>query len=142
MSQPTAIPASAKVLAKALQTLATGLTLPSESDFPYKAFVAPLAPTILLTAKTFSIAARLKPKYNAPLLTSAAAFFKQNQTPDAQEPERIQAYRQLEKVMKATLRKLTVVYARGTDVVEVPFFVFGRTEDGFLVGLKSTAIET
>jgi Nuclease A inhibitor-like protein len=142
MSQPTAVPASAKRLAKALQTLATGLTLPSESDFPYKAFAAPLDPTIPLTVKNFSVAARLKPEYNEPDLTSAAAFFKQNQTPDAQEPEQIQAYKQLEKVMKATLRKLTVVYARGTDVVEVPFFIFGRTEVGCLVGLKSTAIET
>jgi hypothetical protein len=138
----TPIPASAKLLAKALQTLATGLTLPSESDFPYKAFAAPLDPTVPLTAKSFRIAARLKPKFNQPFLASAAEFFKHNQNPDANEPEQIQAYKRLEKVMKATLRKLTVVYARGVDVVEVPFFVFGRTEDGSLVGLKSTAIET
>lgn len=140
------ITSPARLLARALQTLATGLTLPSESDYPYKAFHAPLAEAIPLNAASFHTAAHLGRKNNKLYLISAAEFFKMNEEPDQNSPENILAYRRLQKVMQATLQNLIVIYARGDDVVEVPFFVFGRLpigiEAGSLIGLKSIAVET
>jgi hypothetical protein len=44
--------------------------------------------------------------------------------------------------MGATLRDLSLAFARGKGVVRVRVWLFGRTDDGTLVGLCSTSTET
>jgi hypothetical protein len=75
-------------------------------------------------------------------MNSAAAFFQQYEDPQDKEPEEVKAYALLEKVMKATLSDLHVIYVRGENVVRVRFYLFGRLEAGSLAGLRSVAIET
>jgi hypothetical protein len=44
--------------------------------------------------------------------------------------------------MRATLTDPSVAFARADGVVRVRMWLFGRTEDGWLVGLRSTITET
>jgi hypothetical protein len=44
--------------------------------------------------------------------------------------------------MRATLGRLTQVLARGGNIVQVPYFLFGRPNGGNLVGLRSISVET
>jgi hypothetical protein len=136
----TSAPLPAK-LAKACQAIATGLTLPSESDFPYKAFHAPMAKPVPLTAESFRAAVGIGHRYKLDIW-SADEFFRIRQNPEEAEPEEIRAYALLERVMRATLSDRHVIFVRGTNVVNVRFYLVGRLEDGSLVGLKSVAIET
>jgi hypothetical protein len=48
----------------------------------------------------------------------------------------------LEKVMRATLADLSIANARAVGVVRVRMWLFGRSDDGWLVGLLSTVTET
>lgn len=128
-------------LATAYEAIATGLTLPSESDYPYKAFYAPLAKPVALTAESFRAAVGIGHRYKLDIW-SATEFFRNRQNPDMAGPEEMPAYALLERVMRATLSERRVIYVRGTNVVRVRFYLVGRLNDGSLVGLKSLAIET
>ena len=44
--------------------------------------------------------------------------------------------------MRATLDNRSIAFARGNGVVRVRVWLFGRTEDGTLVGLRSISTET
>jgi Nuclease A inhibitor-like protein len=137
----TSAPLPAK-LATAYEAIATGLTLPSEGDYPYKAFYAPLAKPVPLTADSFRAAVGIGHRYKLDI-RSAVEFFRNRQDPDIDELEEMRrAYALLERVMRATLSDRRVIYVRGTNVVHVRFYLVGRLEDGSLVGLKSVAIET
>ena len=56
--------------------------------------------------------------------------------------EDARGFQLLEKVMRATLTDPSVAFARADGVVRVRMWLFGRTEDGWLVGLRSTITET
>jgi Nuclease A inhibitor-like protein len=133
-------PLAAK-LSKAFQAIATGLTLPSESDFPYKAFHAPMSKPVPLTVESFRTAVGIGHRFKLDI-ESADEFLRNMQNPERAEPEEIRAYALLERVMRATLSDRHVIFVRGTNVVHVRFYLVGRLEDGSLVGLKSVAIET
>lgn len=51
-------------------------------------------------------------------------------------------FRQLGAVMRATLGELSLAFARGKSVVRVRVWLFGRSDDGTLVGLRSLSTET
>ena len=53
-----------------------------------------------------------------------------------------QVFATLELVMGRALGTLRQAFVRGGEVVEVPFFLFGRLSGGPIVGLRSLAIET
>jgi hypothetical protein len=44
--------------------------------------------------------------------------------------------------MRSLLGDLTQVLARGENIVQVPYFLFGRLKTGALVGVRSIKIET
>jgi hypothetical protein len=44
--------------------------------------------------------------------------------------------------MRATLRELSLAFARGKGVIRVRVWLFGRSADGTLVGLRSISTET
>jgi hypothetical protein len=77
-------------------------------------------------------------------LSLAAPFFEQARTnaQEAGDARGEQAFAVLETVMRGALGSLHRAFVRGDNVVEVPFFVFGRLANGPLVGLRSIAIET
>jgi len=142
MPNPNRSPATlAAKLAKALQALAADLTLMSESDYPYKAFSAEMPQTTELTAESFRVAAGIGRRFTIDM-HSADDFFQQYEDPQDKDPEEIKTYALLEKIMKATLSDLQVIYVGGENVVRVRFYLFGRLEDGSLAGLRSVAIET
>ena len=128
----------AQPLAKALQVLAKDLTLISESDYPYRAFSAPMPKAERLSAGSFRLALRIPARF--PLrFAPARGFFEYYE--DAEDHGEIaERYVLLHKVMRTTLTGLSTVHVEGN--VRVPFFLFGRLPDGTLVGLRSTAIET
>lgn len=132
----------ASKLAKAFESLTKDLTLPSESDYPYKAFSAELPITTRLTAETFRAAAHIGRRYTIEQRRDAADFFRQFQDPENYQPDEIRTYALLEKMMRATLTRLTIFYVGGDNVVHVRFYLFGRMKDGNLCGLKSISIET
>jgi len=51
-------------------------------------------------------------------------------------------FRLLEKVMRASLSELSVAFARREGSVRVRMWLFGRAEDGTLVGLRALTTET
>ena len=51
-------------------------------------------------------------------------------------------FQQLDTVMRATLTERSIAFARGDGVVRVRVWLFGRTSDGTLVGLRSIGTET
>jgi hypothetical protein len=54
----------------------------------------------------------------------------------------VEGYRALGQVMRAVLPEVYVAFARGTNVVSVRTYVFGRWKGGNLVGLRTVTIET
>jgi hypothetical protein len=135
------VPHLAVNLSRALQALAADIYLMSESDYGYKAFSAAMPKDTKLTAESFRVAAKIGNRYDINM-NSADQFFQDNQTDGDREADWIASHSMLEKVMRATLSDLSTIYVGGANVVHVRFYLFGRTEDGSLSGLRSTAIQT
>lgn len=130
-------------LANALQALARGLPNPwDESTDYFRGFSAALPPATRLTADSFRAALAVGPRYEidlspaAPVLTALGGA-----TADWGE-DIAGGFRQLASVMRAVLSDLSLAFARGKSVVRVRVWLFGRTEGGTLVGLKSISTET
>jgi hypothetical protein len=51
-------------------------------------------------------------------------------------------FRQLAHVMRSTLTQRSLAFARGKGAVRVWVWLFGRSSDGTLVGLRSISTET
>lgn len=141
LDQNNSVPKLAVNLSKALRALAVDIYLMSESDYGYEAFSAAMPKETELTDESFRAAVKIGTRYEINMDT-ADQFFQDNQDDGEKEADWIAAYTILEKVMRATLSDLSTVYVRGENVVNVRFYLFGRTEDGSLAGLKSTSIET
>jgi hypothetical protein len=139
--QDSQTPKLAVNLSKAFQALASDVYLVSESDYGYKAFAAVMPKETELDEESFRAALKIGSRYKIDM-RSADDFFEQYKDASNYEAETVAAYTLLEKVMRDTLSDLRTVYVRGENVVNVRFFLFGRTDDGSLAGLKSTSIET
>jgi Nuclease A inhibitor-like protein len=140
-AKSAAPPASVAHLAQALSALARALPNPAdESTDSFHRFVAAMPPDSDLDRETFRRALSLGSRYEVDL-SSADGFF--SNASDAENwGDAAGEFRQLEKVMRATLSDISVAFARAPNVVRVRMWLFGRTDDGWLVGLRSIVTET
>jgi hypothetical protein len=129
-------------LATALYALARDLPNPaSESTDFFRPFVAAMSPKTQLDGGTFQQALKIGSRYRVDL-SSADALLAGAEDPDNWGEEIAEGFRLLERVMRATLSELSVAFARGKGVVRVRMWLFGRSDEGTLVGLRSTSTET
>jgi hypothetical protein len=135
-------PAPIVNLARALSTVAHQLPNPMDESTDYfRSFTAPLAAGTKLEAAAFQQALHVGRRYRIDFL-SADDFFSNAGDADNLGEDTARGFRLLEKVMHATLTDLSVAFARADGVVRVRMWLFGRSEDGWLVGLRSTITET
>jgi hypothetical protein len=137
----SAPPPSVANLARALAALARGLPNPADESTDYfRQFVAPLAAATALDASAFKSALGIAGRYRVDL-SPADSFFSGASDPQ-NWGEYATGFRQLEQAMHATLTDVSTAFARATNVVRVRMWLFGRTGDGWLVGLHSIVTET
>jgi hypothetical protein len=135
-------PAPIVNLARALSTVAHQLPNPMDESTDYfRSFTAPLAADTKLEATAFHEALHVGRRYRIDF-SSADDFFSNAGDPDNLGEDTARGFRLLEKVMRATLTDVSVAFARADGVVRVRMWLFGRSEDGWLVGLLSTITET
>jgi hypothetical protein len=134
-------PAAIVNLARALSAVARHLPNPMDesTDF-FRSFSAPYPAGLSLDPATFHQALDVGSRYSIDL-SSADNFFT-NAGDEDNWGEDARGFQLLEKVMRATLTSPSVAFARADGVVRVRMWVFGRSEDGWLVGLRSTITET
>lgn len=125
----------------------------SEGWNNYFPFVADMPPEQPLTEKTFRKALELE-RWRSVDMEPATRYFEDvtkpppGPDPDLRDEQNAQVHALLWKLMQGTLTDLTVVWTRGENPAgsehdyAVPFFLFGRLEDGALVGLRSISVET
>ncbi len=130
-------------LALSLATLVVDQTLPSESDVPFEPFTAVFPVGRRITAKSFREALGFEPNRTVDI-GPASRFFERVAAIalEGGDQRAQQVFATLELVMGRALGTLRQAFVRGGEVVEVPFFLFGRLSGGPLVGLRSLAIET
>jgi len=139
--RPSASPPSVANLARALAALAHGLPNPADESTDYfRQFVAPLPAATALDPSALKSALRIGDRYRLDL-SSADSFFSGASDPQ-NWGEYASGFRQLEEVMHATLTDVSTAFARATSVVRVRMWLFGRSRDGWLVGLRSIVTET
>ena len=128
-------------LARALAAVARHLPNPMDesTDF-FQPFTAPYPAGASIDSATFHRALNVGARYRIDL-SSADSFFS-NAGDSDNWGEDARGFRLLEKVMRATLTDPSVAFARAEGVVRVRMWLFGRSEDGWLVGLRSTITET
>lgn len=133
----------AERLAGALQALARGLPNPwDESTDYFRSFTAALPPTTKLAAESFRSALGIGARYQIDLSPAGDVLAQLGRTDRDRATGVAAGFRQLGAVMRATLDELTLAFARGKGVVRVRVWLFGRAEDGALVGLQSISTET
>jgi hypothetical protein len=140
---PSAPDPQAVRLARALQALAAGLPNPwDESTDYFHQFTAAMPANVTLDTDTFRTALGIGARYDVDL---SPADEKLTALGDAEADwgkDIAHGFRQLGTVMRATLTGLSLAHARGTGVVRVRVWLFGRTDDGTVVGLRSISTET
>ena len=134
-------PAAIVNLAKALAAVARHLPNPMDesTDF-FQPFTAPYPAGASIDAATFHQALNVGRRYTIDL-SSADAFFS-NAGDSDNWGEDARGFQLLEKITRATLTEPSVAIARADGVVRVRMWLFGRSEDGWVVGLRSTITET
>jgi hypothetical protein len=141
-TRSTATPVLAAKLATALYALARGLPNPaSGSDDFFRPFVAAMSPETQLDPGAFQRALKIGSRYHVDL-SAADALLSGAEDPENWGEEIAGGFRLLERVMRATLSELSVAHARGEGVVRVRMWLFGRSAEGTLIGLRSTSTET
>jgi hypothetical protein len=125
-------------LAMSFSTFMMGVTLPSENDYPYEPFWVELRPEERLTPETFCRAVGLET--SPEMVWSHARPIKV--PPDSGDPLEAALWNVLVFTMRSQLGEVTEVLVRGENIVQVPYFLFGRLKTGALVGVRSIAIET
>ena len=134
-------PALAAKLSKALSALAKDLPNPADESTDYfHPFVAALPSSSALSPETIKQALKLGASYRVDW-SSADGFFS-NATDEDNWGDTALGFRLLEKVMRASLSEITVAFARREGLVRVRMWIFGRAEDGTLVGLRAMTTET
>jgi hypothetical protein len=130
----------AQRLAMSFSTLMIGVTLPSESDYPYEPFWIEMRPEERLTRETFCQLMGLE--------TSPEMIWKHARPrkvpPDSGNESQLEGvlWNILVLMMRSLLGDVTEAAVRGENIVQVPYFLFGRLKTGALVGVRSTSIET
>lgn len=129
-------------LAKALQTIATGLPNPADESTDYfRGFHAPMDAGIVLGPATFHTALAIGRRYEIDI-SPADDLFANAEDPASWGEELADGFHLLATVMRATLTELSVAHARAKGVVRVRMWLFGRAANGGLVGLRSISTET
>jgi hypothetical protein len=100
-----------------------------------------MSPKTQLDSTTFQRALKIGSRYRVDL-SSADALLSGAEDPENWGKEIAEGFRLLERVMRATLSELSVAFARGEGVVRVRMWLFGRSDEGTLIGLRSTSTET
>ncbi len=144
--KPAAIvtsPAQATRLAAALGALAHGLPNPwDESTDYFHRFTAVMPAKTQLDAESFRSALGIGARYQIALSPADDRLTQLGNAGDTWGEDIAGGFRQLGTVMRATLGEISIAFARGEGVVRVRVWLFGRTEDGTLVGLRSISTET
>jgi hypothetical protein len=140
-ARSAAPPATVVNLGKGLAAIARHLANPMDesTDF-FFSFSAAYPSDGPIDAVTLHQALGVGRRYKIDL-SSADDFFTSAGDPDNRGDD-ARGFRLLEKVMRATLTDLSVAFARADGVVRVRMWLFGRSSDGWLVGLHSTITET
>jgi hypothetical protein len=135
-------PAAIVNLARALAAVARHLPNPTDesTDF-FRSFTGPYPAGGSIDAATFHQAVNAGARYRIDL-SSADTFFTNAGDADNWGEDTARGFRMLEKIMRATLTDPSVAFARADGVVRVRMWLFGRSDDGWLVGLQSTITET
>src|SRR5262245_44963825 len=130
-------------LAGALHALARGLPNPwDESTDYFHRFVAAMPADTALDPESFRLALGVGSRYQIALSPADARLARLADAEDDWGADIAGGFRQLHAVMRATLRDRSVAFARANGVVRVRLWLFGRTDDGTLVGLRSISTET
>ena len=130
-------------LAAALQVLAHGLPNPwDESTDYFHRFVAAMPAGTELSPESLRQALGVGARYQIALSPADDRLARLGDAEDDWGADIAGGFRQLHAVMRATLRELSVAFARGNGVVRVRVWLFGRTDEGTLVGLRSISTET
>jgi hypothetical protein len=130
----------AQRLSLSFATLMVGQTFPGESDYPYDPFWAEMPAGTRLTRQTFRDVLGFEASREIVM-----SSLPRSEGPSGTSYEEVLAamlYDNLPKQMRATLGRLTQALARGENIVQVPYFLFGRLNGGNLVGLRSITVET
>jgi hypothetical protein len=136
-------PLQATRLAAALQALAHGLPNPwDESTDYFRGFAAVLPARAELDADGLRAALGIGPRYEINLSPADQILTALGNAQADWGDDIANGFRQLGHVMRATLGELSLAFARGRGVVRVRVWLFGRSEDGTLVGLHSLSTET
>jgi hypothetical protein len=146
-SRASAAPASpgvqARRLAGALGALAKGLPNPwDESTDYFHPFTAVMPAATELSPDSLRRALGVGARYE---IVVSPADSRLAQLADAEGDwgaDIAGGFRQLRQVMRATLGDRSIAFARGKGVVRVRVWLFGRSEEGTLVGLRSISTET
>jgi hypothetical protein len=127
-------------LAMSFSTLMIGTTLPSENDYPYEPFWIELRAEERLTRERFCQLLGLE---TSPDMVWKHARPRQIR-PDSGYESQLEGvlWNILVLTMRSLLGEVTEVLVRGENIVQVPYFLFGRLKTGALVGVRSTSIET
>jgi Nuclease A inhibitor-like protein len=148
-ARPSTRPTPAKVgpqavrLSAALQALAHGLPNPwDESTDYFHGFTAAMPVNTKLDADSFRQALGIGARFQIDLSPVDSVLKALGDAVGDWSEDIAGGFRQLGKVMHATLTERTRAFARGNGVVRVRVWVFGRTSDGTLVGLRSISTET
>ena len=136
--------AQAKRLEAALVALTRGLHNPwgESTDDYFQGFLAPMPAGTALSAESLRAVLGIGARYQIDLAPASDVLAKLGKTTADRKEDIAGGFRQLATVMGATLRDLSLAFARGKGVVRVRVWLFGRTDDGTLVGLRSISTET
>jgi hypothetical protein len=136
--------AQAKRLEAALVALARGLPNPwgESTDDYFHGFHAAMPAGTALGTESLRTALGIGTRYQIELSPASEVLAKLGKATAARGDDVAGGFRQLATVMGATLRDLSLAFARGKGVVRVRCWLFGRTSDGTLVGLRSVGTET
>jgi hypothetical protein len=130
-------------LARALQALAKGLANPwDESTDYFRGFTASTMPGATLNEDTFRSSLRIGSRYEISLSPAGDTLTKLGNSAVELGDDVAAGFGQLGVVMGATLSDLSLAFARAKGVTRVRVWLFGRTPDGILVGLRSLSTET
>ncbi|MEP6492072.1 MAG: nuclease A inhibitor family protein [bacterium] len=130
-------------LAHALQALAHDLPNPwDESTDFFHQFTAAMPANTKLDPESFRKALDIGARYEIDLSSADQRLTDLGNAGDDLGEDTAGGFRQLAVVMHATLTDLSLAFARGKGVVRVRVWLFGRTEDGTIVGLQSLSTET
>jgi hypothetical protein len=129
-------------LASALAALARGLPNPwDEATDYFRGFTAALPGPNALSPASFRSALGIGQRYAIDMSPADDKLIALGNAGIDWGEDIAGGFRQLGTVMRVTLAERTLAFARGSGVVRVRVWLFGRSDDGTLVGLRSISTE-